>query len=277
MKNYTEYNHEEIETIAEKFTKGEFVNHEELKLWYEYKKAVKTYLKSGESYFQALEEKSEGEYSEVTKKLQHDYKMAQGELNWIRSIKTYPIKKFCDYYWKNTYYSHSDLTHRPTYIMAKRVAEGVSETEEQFVREIFEESETLKSINHFRDLTTPVQLRRWTYMKRNPTEYCPTVSSCDATQLYDKKEHYVYIQSECNIHRWGESYWISVDCDNTLYSLPVIKDFKNYDFQVGKFYKITCTDTIHFGGNKKKYVMDIQESTEEEFMNKGFDNYVKRW
>ena len=87
----------------------------------------------------------------------------------------------------------------------------------------------------------------------------------------------MYIQSECTNHRWGDSYWISIDCDNTLYSLPVIKDLKNYDFQIGKFYKIKCEDEIRFGGNKKKYVMSIEESTEEEFMEKGLHQYMTRY
>ena len=273
MKDYKEYNHEEIETIAEKFETNEFVNHEEMELWYDYKQSIKTYIHYGEEYFKKVN-KAEEDFSEISRELFREQKEAEKELRWIRTIRTFPLEEFCKYYTFRNY----EKEDRTTYVMAEKVAtEKASDNEKAFIREIFEESETLKSINHFRDLTTPVHLRRWTYMQRNPTEYCPFVSSQDATQLYDFREHYVYIQSECTNHRWGDSYWISVDCDNTLYSLPVIKDFKNYDFQIGKFYKIKCEDEIRFGGNKKKYVMSIEESTEEEFMEKGLHQYMTRY
>ena len=274
MKDYYEYNHEEIETIAEKFANNEFVNHDELALWYEYKQAVKTYISNGKKYFQMIE-KDEEDYGEFTKNLLQDQNKAEGELRWIRSIKTFPLEDFCNYY--ELSYDYNIGEDRPSITMVNRVIDGASETEKSVIRELMEESDMIKSINNFRDLTTPVHLRRWTYMNRNPTEYCPVVSSTDATQLYDGKEHYVYIVKECTNHRWGESYWISVDCDNTCYSLPVIKAFKEYDFEIGKFYKIICTDTIHFGGNKKKYIMSIEESNEEEFLTKGLTQYATRW
>lgn len=274
MKDYYEYNHEEIETIAEKFANNEFVNHDELALWYEYKQAVKTYISNGKKYFKMIE-KDEEDYSEFTKKLLQDQNKAEGELKWIRSINTFSLEDYCDYYALS--YDYNMGNDRLGIVMVNRVINGASETEKATIREIFEESEMLTSINNFRDLTTPVNLRRWTYWKRNPTEYCGFTSSMDATELYDEREHYVYIQSECNIHRWGKSYWISVDCDNGLRSLPVIKAFKEYEFEIGKFYKITCTDTIHFGGNKKKYIMSIEESNEEEFLTKGLTQYATRW
>lgn len=271
------FNHNEIEAIANKFTNNEFVNHDELKVWYSYKKTLKNDIENATAFLKRIEEahqdEPDWEEHEVTTNIRNNTKEAIKELKWIRSINTFPLKEFCDYYWKSTDCEFED---RMTMVMAKRVIDGVNRVEEQFIREMFEESESLKSINNYRDLTTPVGLRNWHYAKRNPTEYCHIVSSMDATELYDEREHYVYIESECGIHRWGESYWISVDCENTLYSLPVIKDFKNYDFEVGKFYKIQCTKTIYYGGNKKKYCMSIEPCTEKEFMEKGLEQYIRR-
>ena len=276
MKDYTEYNHEEIETIAEKFTNNEFVNHDELKLWYAYKQAVKVEISNCKAYLKmANKNRGDKPKSDISIEIEEECRKAESELRWIRTIKTFPLEDFCNYY--ELSYDYNIGEDRPSITMVNRVIDGASETEKSVIRELMEESDMIESINNFRDLTTPVALRRWTYMNRNPTEYCPVVSSTDATQLYDGKEHYVYIVKECTNHRWGDSYWISVDCDNTCYSLPVIKAFKEYEFKIGKFYKITCTDTIHFGGNKKKYIMSIEESNEEEFLNKGLHQYATRW
>lgn len=271
------FNHEEIEAIANKFLKNEFVNHEELKVWYDYKRTLKADINNATAFLKRIDEahkdEPDWEEHEVTTSIRNNTKEAKRELQWIRNIVTFPLKEFCDYYYRSSYHLENSRT---TIVMAKRVIAGVNRVEERLIRELFEESETLKSINNYRDITTPVALRHWYYAQRNPTEYCHFVSSMDATKLYDEREHYVYIESECTNHRWGESYWISVDCENTLYSLPVIKDFKNYDFEVGKFYKIQCTNTIYYGGNKKKYCMDIEPCSEEEFMEKGLEQYIRR-
>lgn len=269
MKLFNEYNHEEIETIAEKFSNNEFVTKEELTLWYDYKNAVKSYISDGEFW-----ENHKHQDHEIVQEILAEIRQARNELRWMRTITTFPLQEFCDYYCKRNY---EDET-RITYVMADKVnSNEASETEKAFIREYFEESETLKSINHFRNVTTPVNLRNWTLNFNPATEYHPTETAMDGTQIYDGREHYVYIYKNCRQHRWGDTYWISIDCDNSLYSLPVIKDFKNYEFEIGKFYKIKCVDEIHFGGNKKKYVMDIQESTEEEFMTKGLHQYATRW
>ena len=268
MKMYYEYDHEEIEAIADKFAQGEFVTNEELKLWYTYKDAVKFCIENG-----AYWENHKNQDSEVVQSIISDINNARKELQWIRTINTFPLEEYCKYY---TLRNYEDET-RLTYVMANKINnEEVSETEKAFIREYFEESDVLNSINHFRELLTPVHLRNWTYALRNPTEYHPAVSSMDATELYDFRDHYVYIESECTKHRWGKSYWISVDCQNTLYSLPVIKDFKEYNFEIGKFYKIKCEDEIHWG-NKKKYVMSIEECSESEFMEKGLHQYATRY
>lgn len=276
MKSYKQYNHEEIETIADKFTAGEFVTKDELKLWYAYKKTVKVEISNCKKYLK-MAEKNRGDKpkSEITLEIEKEQKMAQEELTWIRSIKTFPLLDFCKYY--ELQWDYNMCEDAPSLIMAKRVIDGATETEQDLIREILEESETLKTINHYRNLTTPVSLRRWTANFNPGNNYYASETAMDGTHLYNGREHYVYVQSECKQHRWGETYWVSIDCDNSLYSLPVIKDFKNYDFEVGKFYKITCTDTIYYGANKKKYVMSIEESNEEEFMSKGLHQYATRW
>lgn len=272
---YEEFDKAEIKAIADKFGK-EFVTVDELKIWYAFKNAIKSHISDCKSYLK-MAEKNRGDEpkSEITLEIEDDLKNHQQELRWMRSITTFPLEDFCRYYELSWDYNIS--TNRSSLIMAQRVIDGASEDEKKLIREILEESDVINSINNYRHLTTPVSLRRWAFMKRNPTEYCPFISSVDATHLYNRETHYVYIHSECNIHRWGDSYWVSVDCDNTLYSLPVIKAFKEYEFEIGKFYKITCTDTIHFGGNKKKYIMEIEECDEETFMKEGLDQYARRW
>lgn len=276
--NYQEqFNHNEIEAIATKFTAGEFVNHDELKLWYSYKRTLKSDIAGATAFLKRIEEahqdEPDWEEHEITTSIRYNTNKAETELRWIRSINTFPLLEFCNYYLKANNHLDYDTIQ---IVMANKVINGTSNTEEQLIRELFEESTTLKSINHFRDLTCPVTLRNWTASYNPSTTYHPTETPMDATELYDGRIHYIYIHSK-NQARYGESYWISVDCSNSLGSLPVIKDFKNYKFQIGKFYKIQCTDTIYFGGNKKKYCMEIEESTEEEFMTKGFEQYLTRW
>lgn len=270
--DYTEFEHSKIEKIADKFSRGEFVICDELNLWYDYKKAVTSFIANGEYW-----ETHPNQDSEIVQKILKDIADAKSELTWIRSIPTYNLQKVCEYYvLEYTYCNHTPGDNPLVVAMAQRVLEGnLSKNEEQLIRELLEETNSITTVENVRNLTTPVHLRNWSRSYNRATEYCPAETPMDSTELYDGREHYVYIQGETE-GRWGDTYWISVDCDNSLGALPVIKDFKNYDFQVGGFYKITCTDTIYFGRNKKKYVMDIRESTEEEFMEKGFIAYATR-
>ena len=275
MMKYEDYDKAEIKAIADKFGK-EFVSIEELKTWYAFKNALKSRMSDCKSYLKMAEKNREDDdpLSEITLEVKKEFQALQDELSWMRSITTFPLEDFCKYYELDWDYNQSEDDPRIT--MAQRVIDGVSDDEAQLIREFIEESDMINSLNNYRHITTPVSLRRWAFMKRNATEYCPYISSEDATMLYNGKPHYVYVHSECDCHRWGDSYWISVDCDNTLYSLPVIKAFKEYEFKIGKFYKITCTDTIRWG-NKKKYVMEIEESDEETFMKEGLRQYARRW
>ena len=119
------------------------------------------------------------------------------------------------------------------------------------------------------ELIAPVSEKKFSYYYNNPTQYFPTETPMDSTVIYNGEPHWIYIHSPAD-GRYGETYWISVNCEPHLYSLPVIKAFKEYEFEVGKFYKLTCVDTIHWGGNKKKYVFEIEECSEDEYMEKGF-------
>ena len=152
--------------------------------------------------------------------------------------------------------------------LAKRVLDG-NLTDEQIdlVRDVFEEGGRMKSI---RKLTTPVSDKEWTTSWTTPTYHYPNSAPLDVV-ISDGDPHWIYIHSPVQ-GRWGETYWVSVDCSSSLGSLPVIKAFNEFDFEVGHFYKVTCTDIIHWGANgeKKKYVYDIIECSEEEFMGKGF-------
>ena len=153
--------------------------------------------------------------------------------------------------------------------LAKRVLDG-NLTDEQLslVREVFEEIGRMKSIGK---LTTPVSDKKWTTSWTTPTYHYPNPAPLDVVKISDGEPHWIYIHSPVQGRR-GETYQVSVDCSSSLGSLPVIKAFNEFDFEVGHFYKVTCTDIIHWGANgeKKKYVYDIVECSEDEFMEKGF-------
>lgn len=270
-KKIGDYNTQEIETIAEKYLNGEFVapRGKENKLWLDYKKALKKEIRTLKQGIEFFEGKTTAE------KLENLLVEMEEQLQWIRSIPTYDIEAYCKYYTLRTKEYDAHLEPEILHMMAKRVADNeASETDKQFVRELFEESNYLDNVLNFRELQTPIELRNWTYMFNNPSEYYPTETPMDTSDLYDHKEHYVYVQST-NVARWGESYWVSVDCENSLYSLPVIKAFKEFDFEVDKFYKIQCTETIRWGNNKRKYVMDIVECSEEDYFEKGLERYAR--
>lgn len=275
--NYKEeFDQTAIRQIADEFKNGVIVP-KGIKTWYEYKQAVTREI---EDMTEAISHF--GEDAQIFPKLKKAKEEAESELAWIKSIHTYDLQKVCEYIILTTdEYKPTikGVTHwnfpKMNVHMAKKVINGCSQAEENFIRETFEESDIITVINQVRKLTRNINERNWTYMFNRKTEYNPYETAMDGTKLYDHREHYVYIKSKCTQHRYGETYWISIDCDNELYSLPIIKDFKNYDFEIGTFYKIQCTDEIKFG-NKKKYVMDIQESSEEEFMEKGFKNYAIR-
>lgn len=180
-----------------------------------------------------------------------------------------------------------NLMHRVSQIdnmesgLAKRVIDGdLTDEQLSLVKDVFEEYGRMKSI---KKLTTPVSDKKYTTSWTTPTYYYPDPAPLDV-QIADGEPHWVYIHSQVQ-GRWGETYWVSVDCSSSLGSLPVIKAFNEFDFEIGHFYKITCTDIIHWGANgeKKKYVYDIVECSEEEFMDKGFqsnayqDGYYDRY
>lgn len=126
-------------------------------------------------------------------------------------------------------------------------------------------------MDHVKSLIVKPSEKEYTYSYNPPTEYFPSETPMDDRTLYDGEPHYIYIHSEVQ-GRYGETYWFSNNCSSSLGALPTIKSFKEYDFEVGKCYKVKCVDEITWGNNKKKYVMDIQEVSEEEFLNKGFMN-----
>ena len=271
--DYKEFNKTEIEEIAEEFNRGVVIP-AGIKKWYEYKKAVQRELAEIEQF----EEIFEG--NELSSKIMENVKIrkeeASNEMSWIKSVKTYDLKKVCEYLvlTLNRLTAKHNLELVP--LMAEKVLKGVSEVEEQMVRELIEESQYIYAVNAVRELTRPISERTgdWGYLYNNPSTYYPVETPCDATELYNGREHYIYVHSE-NEARWGQSYWISVNCGNTLESLPIIKAFKDFEFEIGKFYKVICTDTVTWGNGKKKYLMDISEVSEEDFMNKGFVAFCK--
>ena len=273
MKNYDEFSKEELKIInqvLQKSKNNEFITNDELKVFNSYKKSLEDCIDNYERYWADKDLKDLSKLKKIFDKAYTIYEK-------IRKVHTFDIYKVCEYIMLEKDYNMGERTAET---IAERVLghlNGVSNTELQFAYEILEHSEHGRyAIKVVRELTTPINLRKWGYSWNRATEYTPFETAHDSTQLYDNREHYIYIHSKCTQHRWGETYWISTDCNNTLESLPVIKDFKNFDFKIGRFYKVICEDTIYFG-KKKKYKMKIEETTEKEFMEQGFVNYAKRW
>ena len=151
--------------------------------------------------------------------------------------------------------------------LAKKVLEGnLTDDQTALIEEVFQ-----GRMGSVEKLITPVADKEFTYSYNNPTEYFPQYTPMDNVVIKDGNNHWIYIHSEAQ-GRYGETYWISVDCSTSLNSLPVIKAFKDYDFQVGHFYRLRMTDEITWGGNKRKYIYEIEECSEEEYMRKGFQS-----
>jgi len=275
--DYKEFDKTEIIAIAEEFENGVIVP-AGMKTWYEYKTAVKHELHDIERFEKLFNDEDREFPPKIFEDVANRKQEAETEMAWINSIHTYDLHKVCEYIdlCYDHYNGHMELKLLP--VMAQRILKGTTPEEEQMVRELLEETEYISTINTVRKLTRPISERtgKWSLAYNRPTEYYPSETRpMDATELYDHRTHYIYIEST-NQATWGESYWISVDCQNTLYSLPVIKAFKEYDFEVGKFYKITCTDELRWGNNKRKYIMEIEESDKSEFMEKGFVTFATR-
>ena len=151
--------------------------------------------------------------------------------------------------------------------IAKRVLDGeITEEQATFVEEVFKGGSKMEYVQK---LITPVSDKEFTFQYNRPTEYFPSQTPMDSVAIKDGNPHWIYIHSECQ-GRYGETYWISDNCSSSLNSLPTLKVFKEFDFEVGHFYKITCTDEIHWGNGRRKYLFEIKECTEEEYMRKGF-------
>ena len=177
------------------------------------------------------------------------------------------LTKTCEYIKiMHDYAGYDNLESR----IAKKVLDG-NMTDEQlsFVMDVFNDGGRMDSVQK---LITPVSEKKFSTEWTTPTHYYPNPAPLDA-HLSDGNPHWIYIHSPVQ-GRWGETYWISIDCNSSLRALPVIKSFKEYDFEVGHFYKVTCVDIIYWGanGDKKKYVYEIEECTEDEYMSNGFIN-----
>lgn len=269
MKLYTDFSQEElatVETVINKVANNDYIENNELKVFNAYKKALESAIENYEQYWAD---------KDPIKELKEIFDNAHKEYDRIRNIHTFDIQKVCEYIVLNRNYNNP----RTIENIAERVLGhlgGVTEQELQFSYEILCHSEDGQSaIKTVRKLTTPLKKRKWNTIWNRATEYYPTETPMDATQLYNGKVHYIYIQSK-NQARWGESYWISDNCSNDLESLPVIKAFKEFNFEIGKCYKVECTNVIRWGNNKCKYEMSIEECSEEDFMEQGFIQYAKR-
>ena len=174
------------------------------------------------------------------------------------------LRKTCEYI--NIVHKVSGVENLESRIAKKVIDENITDEQLLFVKEVFGDGGRMEYV---KELITPVSEKEFSKEWTTPTYYHPNSAPLDEVQLYDGNPNWIYIHSEVQ-GRWGETYWISTNCGSTLKSLPVIKAFKDFDFKVGHFYKVTCTDTIYWGDNKKKYVFDIEEVSEEEYMKGGF-------
>ena len=180
------------------------------------------------------------------------------------------LKKTCEYITIVAEVSQQETTDSK---IAEKVLSGeLTDDQIEFAIEIL--SGDGSRMEYVKSLITKPSEKEYTYSYNNPTEYFPSYTPMDDRTLYNGDPHYVYIHSEVQ-GRYGETYWFSNNCSKSLGALPTIKAFKEYDFEVGKFYKITCVDEITWGNGKKKYIMDIQEASEEDFIYYGlrYDAY----
>ena len=263
----TEYTNKSI--IGKYHEKG-FLSDEDYQSFMDYKKSLKDTM---EEYERVSEMDITIPQSIISK-----FKQARLEFNELSKIHLFDLTAVAQFIvWHDNANNHTVRDSEPvTRVMAEKVLSGnLNENELEFVASVFEESDADFFIRVVRQLQTPVSDKHWYFSYRNANDFCPVETPMDATQLYDGKPHYVYIHSK-NDARWGESYWISDNGFNSLESLPVIKAFKEYPFEVGHFYRIECTNTIYYGNNKKKYEMDISEVDEDEFMIGGFEQFAKR-
>lgn len=183
------------------------------------------------------------------------------------------LTKTCEYI--NISKSISGVNTLSSRIAERVLSKNMTDEQLEFVLEVFSEQYTM---DYVKGLITPVSKKDFVYEYNNPTEYFPTETPLDDFGLYDGEPHFIYIHSSVQ-GRYGETYWISDNCSSSLKALPTIKSFKEFDFQIGKFYKVKCVDEIHWGNNKKKYVFEISEISEDEFMENGFicDAYDNGW
>lgn len=139
----------------------------------------------------------------------------------------------------------------------------------EFVLDIFENSKEKAIVSHVDELLTPVSDKKWTFSWNPANTFVSVDTPRESSAIYDGWVHYIYIHSEVE-GRYGDTYWYSNNCSNHLNALPCIKAFKEFNFEVGHFYKIKLVDTITWGNNRKKYVFDIKEVDEEKYMKRGF-------
>lgn len=78
---------------------------------------------------------------------------------------------------------------------------------------------------------------------------------------------YVYVVEETE-GKYGKQFWVATNCENGL-SLTKTQKQLNESLEVGHFYKIQLDDVVYFGNNRKKFVYDIKEITETEWIQKG--------
>lgn len=77
-------------------------------------------------------------------------------------------------------------------------------------------------------------------------------------------DYYVYVHDQVN-GAYGTQFEVAIDGGNTLSLLPTIKQFTD-ELKVGKCFIVTFEKVIEFGNNRKKYCYDIQEISEQEYL-----------
>ena len=116
--------------------------------------------------------------------------------------------------------------------------------------------------DYYESLTKPLSVRDWVVSYDNRG----AVQKRDIIYLRGQlhNPYYVYVHN-CVQGTYGRQFEVAVNGDSVLYLLPTIKQFTD-ELEVGKCFIVTLRDKVSFGRNKTKYIYDIEEISEEQYL-----------
>ena len=168
-------------------------------------------------------------------------------------------QKMCEResYYLNDYEFHTDNT---LIKICETVDEWINKTElADFLSSLIDDA---LDFDFYESLTEPLSVRKWAVSYDNRG----AVEKRDIIYLRGQKDnpYYVYVH-DCVQGTYGRQFEVAVNGGSTLYLLPTIKQFTD-ELEVGKCFIVTLRKEVSFGNNRKKYVYDIEEISEEQYL-----------